>query len=355
MKKSLFIFSLLTLVISTAPTAAADSDPFPGIATGSEIPGTRVSGDGGVSCPSGAGNGIEVNATTGARFSYCVKTWRPSAEIDADIAYRSAIEAATSAAEVLSREWNSAHPGLQKCFQWGPVVHANGVTTSSGGVCANPVGISSPGSSETQTANSETTTAIYTQDPLPEVPNGSIIPGTKVSSPKGVSQSAWEASSAYKNAPECPTGTGRAIELNLNFTTDSSDDVWSVSCVKNFVPQIILLETTTVVTDTATTVSGLGSDSETALARVGVPDLKKEEAQLVVKKYSNSLAVIKVSTDYENKKMLVVLTKKDSPSITIKITTNEDGNTQIKTKRDVSGFSVTLKLGNVKLDTDKIK
>ena len=115
------------------PTANADTDPFPGVANGAEIPGTRVSGQQAISCPSGSGSGIEVNATTKQTFTYCVKTWRSTETIDAEAKYRSDLAAAQAAALAQSQAWNTANPGQQKCFQWGPITSPSG-GTSSGGV-----------------------------------------------------------------------------------------------------------------------------------------------------------------------------------------------------------------------------
>lgn len=139
-------------------SALADSDPFPGVASGGEIPGTRIQSSPGVtqsqweatstyqnwSCPAGAGRagGVDMAFTTtnadDTWFNYCVKTWQPQATIDAQAAYRDAVEAAQAAALAQSQAWNAANPGKQKCYQWGPITDPNG-GTSSGGVCANPV------------------------------------------------------------------------------------------------------------------------------------------------------------------------------------------------------------------------
>jgi hypothetical protein len=56
-----------------------------------------------------------------------------------DANFRTAQDAAIAAATLESQAWNAANPGKQKCVQWGPIVHSNGVSTASGGVCANPV------------------------------------------------------------------------------------------------------------------------------------------------------------------------------------------------------------------------
>ena len=151
--------------------AQADTDPFPSIALGAEIPGTRVTGQQEITCPTGSSRGILVQIGTG-EFTVCNKSWRPQSEIDADAAFRQAQVDATAAAEAESRAWAEAHPGQQKCIQWGPIVHANGVSTASGGVCANPVPVPSGSLQESSTVSStpsqETSTApIPTPSPAP--------------------------------------------------------------------------------------------------------------------------------------------------------------------------------------------
>ena len=101
----------------------------------------------------------------------------PTAADDADFNQRS--RAAAAAAEVESQAYSAANPGKQKCVQWGPIVHRNGVSTSSGGVCANIIGVastsesstvSSPSVSESTTAPisaPETSTPISTPSPSP--------------------------------------------------------------------------------------------------------------------------------------------------------------------------------------------
>ena len=152
----------LTLV---SPIANAETDPFPGVSTGAEIPGTRVSGQVSLNCSSGSGAGVEVNATTGEVSTYCVKTWRPTEDINADANYRAAQDAAIATATLESQAWNAANPGMQKCVQWGPIIHANGVTTASGGVCANPV---QPGAGTT-VASEATTSVEGPKDPIAPV------------------------------------------------------------------------------------------------------------------------------------------------------------------------------------------
>jgi hypothetical protein len=176
---NVLLSALLIFNFSGVQSSFAEEDPFPGVSSGSEIPGTRLSSAPGQSqsvweatdeyknraaCPTGSGNGIEVNATTKVYSIYCVKTWRPSVDVNAEANFRAAQNSAIAAATAESQAWNAANPGKQKCIQWGPIVHANGVSTASGGVCANVV---EPGS----------TTTVQSQD-APTVEGPSTVPTT---------------------------------------------------------------------------------------------------------------------------------------------------------------------------------
>ena len=70
-------------------------------------------------------------------------------------------------------------------------------------------------------------------DPFPGVANGAEIPGTRISSAPGQSQSDWESTSTYLNW-SCPAYSGRAVGVDLNFTPTSTDDVRYNYCVKQF-------------------------------------------------------------------------------------------------------------------------
>ena len=73
-------------------------------------------------------------------------------------------------------------------------------------------------------------------DPFPNVAYQAEIPGTRISSSPGITQADWEASSAYTTwrTTHCAAGSGMGIEINLNSTTDRSDDVWSAYCIKTW-------------------------------------------------------------------------------------------------------------------------
>lgn len=163
-RRSRLIAGLVSaLLLSSVSIAAAEDDPYPGVALGAEVgprqlisssTGNPLDGSAPITCSAGAGLSGVANGTTRENYLVCVKTWRPSAEVNADAAFQQAQRDATAAAEAESKAWAEAHPGQQKCIQWGPIVHANGVSTSSGGVCANPVPAPSGSVVESSTAPS---------------------------------------------------------------------------------------------------------------------------------------------------------------------------------------------------------
>lgn len=162
MKKLLSLIATLGFLAIGITPAQAEADPFPGVAHMAEIPGTRISSPAGYTqsqweatatyqsfiasgCPAGSGNAISVDVSAKIWSNYCVKTWRSQAVIDAWQDYYDSQRQAQDQAYQRSLAWNTANPGKQKCFQWGPITSPEG-GESSGGVCANPVGSSSANS-----------------------------------------------------------------------------------------------------------------------------------------------------------------------------------------------------------------
>jgi hypothetical protein len=192
------------------PRVIDPSDPLPTIASGEKVPGTVVSGQQEITCPAGSGRGIEVNATTGAVSTSCIKNFVPQAELDARALQDSQIKTAQEEAKKLSEEWNTANPGKQKCFSYS-------IGNQSGGVCANPVKVVTE---EQITVTTKTPLPTILVDPFPTVSNGQVVPGTKVSGQKEIT---------------CPAGSGRGIEVN------ATSGAVSTSCIKSWIsPEVIL-------------------------------------------------------------------------------------------------------------------
>ena len=154
------------------------TNPFPGVPFGGEIPGYTKSvpcqpSDCGigivpvVDCPpwsaADGGGGFDV----GYAKRFCRNSWTPPTSAADDEDFRNRQQLAIAQATAESQAWNAAHPGEQKCVTWGPVVHANGISTASGGVCANVVGTKADGTTSQTTPSQVGTIDQQTGNSLP--------------------------------------------------------------------------------------------------------------------------------------------------------------------------------------------
>ena len=143
---------------------------------------------------------------------------------DAD--FRTAQDVAVGKATLESQAWNAANPGKQKCVQWGPIVHANGVSTASGGVCANPV---APGAGTTVTTQeseavvgptSPATTPAPT--PAPSVP----VPVASEYSKYGSGAPFTIVLPGQLSTSQCPTGYQSANGVIVAIGTGTFTECW---------------------------------------------------------------------------------------------------------------------------------
>ena len=81
----------------------------------------------------------------------------------------------------------------------------------------------------------------------------------------------------------------------------------------------------------------------------------EKENSLDVTFNSKKSSVIVVDLGVPGIPVVITATKKGSPTITLKSTTDADGDTQIKTNKNLDGYSVTLKVNKTKIDTDIVK
>lgn len=265
----------------TVARVASATDPYPNIPTGGEIPGTRIVSTNETSwpqffnttvaaqwrCPviygpngdpyAAENNGFD--SVSGKWFRVCVKNpWREPIPRSVTSTYEAEKSAAIADALAKSQAWNAANPGKQRCFQWGPLTSPNG-GTESGGVCANPIGVSS-GASETLTRTEQV---------------------TRVSSISNTNRR-----------------TAAAVELLKSL------------------------------------------DSE-------------ERSQLLeVTQTSNRRAVLDVDLTVPRIRFIVTATSEDLPTITFRGTTNSDGESRIRTRKNLEGYALTLSVRKVKLDLD---
>ena len=243
----LLLTSLAIGLILVSPARSAE-DPFPGVAHGAEIPGSRITSDPGVSqseweatstyqsfsCPEGSGRGIGIDIASRKWFAYCVKQWQPQETVNAWAEYRKSLEDSQALAFAESKAWNAANPGKQKCVQWGPIRNPDG-GESSGGVCANPV---EPGPGTT--VPTEAAPAVSAPAETPE----SSGPATSEPAPTPVSNSnlfvedteyrgsGYPFTRIYRgqlSTTDCPSGFQGANGIIVAIGTGTFTECWPVN------------------------------------------------------------------------------------------------------------------------------
>jgi hypothetical protein len=83
-------------------------------------------------------------------------------------------------------------------------------------------------------------------------------------SPRGISQSEWNASSEYQNF-QCPANSARGEGVDMNFTTNRADDFYFVTCTPRQIP------TTVEIADTITAVTVITTQPITPVEPNPVP------------------------------------------------------------------------------------
>ena len=188
-------------------------------------------------------------------------------------------------------------------------------------------------------------------------------------------------------------GTGQAGIGNNNpgidVKVDLETNVWTVTnsqsntVVQQFTPQtspgndrpttpqVIIQDTKTVNSETSTSTSIVDSRTSSAIQDTSTvinnvtPQLialnqtnkttLEKDLQLQVSIKSKKQTLINLSTDYSGANLIVTATKKGAKDVVFKVTTDSNGDAQLKTTKNLSGFTVVLSIGKVKLDTDIVR
>ena len=291
---------------SSASTTSTTSSPVEDFSKwGSGTPYTRVL-KGQLStaeCPSGfqAANGLIVAIGTGT-FTECwpenawsayrlggtvweqFKTSGGTYDAKAEADRRNKVTELKALAKSVAQTAADQTPGIQRCSKWSgygesgeecayTFVAPTGSTGTTSSTNTQPGTSANNQSTETSTSttssagstNTTSSSSNSSSDPFPSLKNGEEIPNSRITSSPGITQSQWEQSSIYK-AHTCPSGSGKASGVDLNFTISQNDDKWFVYCVKSFQSSTQTNVNSTV--ETSTTLAGNNSagSSETNTA-----------------------------------------------------------------------------------------
>jgi hypothetical protein len=97
------------------------------------------------------------------------------------------------------------------------------------------------------------------------------------------------------------------------------------------------------------------NDTKTISAVLATLSTEEKEEQLQISLKANKSSVINVATEFSGFPLVITATRKGYKSITIKVKTDSEGDAQLKTTKNLSGFTVVLSIGKVKLDTDVVR
>ena len=232
---ALFLYPVQAMAWDPQPT-----NPFPGVAFGAEIPGYTVTvpcqgGDCGIGivpvidCPPWSAADGADGYTSGSAKRFCRNSWTPPTSAADDEDFRNRQQLAVAAATLESQNYNTAHPGEQKCVTWGPIVHANGISTASGGVCANPVG-TKPDGSTSQVAPS----------PVSSNSSGTLAPATPTDSTTVTSPSSQSAAQASTPSIDLTQfGIGRPFTTVVRGNLGAAECPSGFQAASNSIPGVI--------------------------------------------------------------------------------------------------------------------
>ena len=195
--------------------------------------------------------------------------------------------------------------------------------------------------------NDKTMTTSYMGCPV----GSRVIFQTKPSSSGNVS--GWHGPDVFYFNGIFVLGSGTTISNGI--ATDTNGRVWDTGSGETIKAGTAPTVTQTD-TKTATTSVPVSADTTTATV-VQLTSLTSEEKEdlLKVALKSNRSSTISIAVDIPKVNLVVTATKKGSTPITFKVKTDSEGDAQIKTKRNLAGFTVTLSIGKVKLDSDLVR
>ena len=150
--------------------------------------------------------------------------------------------------------------------------------------------------------------------------------------------------------PGCKTATPVAVSAPT--PTPSATDTRTAT-TKPTATTTTQSETRTAAVAVVAAISNVESRTVTASNLLKTYTATEKENLLNVTLNSAKSAVVSVSTDIPNIKMVVTATKTGSKPIVFNIKTNSEGDGQIKTSKNLTGYTVTLSANGVKLDSDK--
>ena len=154
----------------------------------------------------------------------------------------------------------------------------------------------------------------------------------------------------------------RAITTKNTIINPNSPIVDSATSIKD--TRTVTTDTRTVNTKIETIPTGLTqetvtlssiSDTQTIYLVVSNLSSTEKEKQLQIALKNDKTSIITVSTEFAGAPLKITATRKGYKSINLNVSTDTNGDAQLKTSKNLSGFTVVLSIGKVRLDTDVVR
>ena len=146
---------------------------------------------------------------------------------------------------------------------------------------------------------------------------------------------------------------GSSMTVSTKGSSAATTDTKTVTTQSDTKTVTTQSETRTTEVAVVAAISNIDSRTVTAANLLRTYSATEKENLLNVTLKSAKSAVINVASDIPDIKMIITATKKGSKPIVFNIKTNSEGDGQIKTSKNLTGYTIILSANGVKLDSDK--
>ena len=168
-----------------------------------------------------------------------------------------------------------------------------------------------------------------------------------------MSLSATSQSDTKTATPQSDTKTATTQSDTKTATTQSDTKTATTQTLTNNSSPVVQNETITATIATIIAMSNVESRTASTVNLLKTLSAPEKESLLDVTMKSTKSAVINIDVVIPDIKVVITATKSGSKPIVFTLKTDVDGEGQIKTSKNLNGYTVTLAVNGVKLDSDK--
>jgi hypothetical protein len=154
---------------------------------------------------------------------------------------------------------------------------------------------------------------------------------------------------------ETSTATSQLESKTVSTNLDTRTITTQIEAKKEVTTNTVQSETRTAAVATLSSVLNPELRAATAATLISTFSPTEKEDALKISLKSNKSAIINIATDLPEVNMVVTASKNGSKTIIFDFQTNPDGDASLKTTRNLIGYTVTLSVDKVKIDSDLVR